>query len=184
MYLYKWYRPGHQKWYYYEPLDNLDSLGSDSPSIYNSLDPCLALLIPFLHQKGYRTLPSCQGHFESESELQSKYRELELDYLQVHSRGIPLRNVEDGSVTVWSDSRYEFPWETYAHFKNEIINVMGLGYLGIINFPDVPPPSDLFVCINDSVGRDRVTHLLVRSSCESEVEKNWGGLTELLVRSL
>lgn len=184
MYLYKWYKPDHQKWYYYEPLETLGSLGSHSPTIYPSLDPCLALIVPFLHQNGYRTLPSCQGHFESESELQSKYRELEADFLCVRCQGLSLACVEDGSETVWSDSNYEFPWETYEQFKDEIYDSMGLGYLGIVNFPDVSLPSDRFVCINGTVGRDRVTHLLVRSSCESKVEKNWEDITELLVRSL
>jgi hypothetical protein len=106
-----------------------------------TLDPALRPLVTALHQRGIRTLPSCQGHFFPRSQtgkadpaLVRRYRDLQAQAPLIRGNGLLMRDVESGKVWRVQDSAYKLP--TFYEMMRNHYALEGIGYLGILMSPN------------------------------------------------
>lgn len=184
MYLYKWYTPEHKLWYYYTPVTNKLSLGSMDESIYPSLDVNLKSIVPYLHRAGFKTLPSCEGHFHGAGNLKNKYKHLISDYLKIKGAGLKLKETEGDSIIHYQNSKHEFPWSNYLDFQNEVLDSMRTGYLGIVDLPLDWNNVENIEFKTSYAGNSKITHIIVHNKSSEMVAANWLKVFELIKRTL
>lgn len=97
-------------WYYFQPSKRGFSV--DLPKeFYSTLDDKFKDIVPYLHQKGIPTTPSCTGHFKKDSVFKNVYKNLENHRSEINSNGLLLQNPETGEFLKYYDPRYDLPWE-------------------------------------------------------------------------
>lgn len=107
----------HSDWYYHTPRQHFEI---DVDVLERTLDPCLKPLALLLLEYGIFTGPSCQGLHDdhgNEDKREDAYRSLSDDAQVIRTRGLVLRNVENGDEIVYYDPNYELPWSYDKFFK-------------------------------------------------------------------
>jgi hypothetical protein len=102
-----------------------------------TLDPALRPLVMALHQRGIRTLPSCEGHFSAPKQtalsLARRRRDLQAQAPLIWGSGLLMRDVESGNVWRIQDPTYKLP--SPADMLAGHYSMAGVGYLGILTPP-------------------------------------------------
>ena len=127
---YDWYHSeSHNLWYYYR-----DRKASEYnfTELDETLDPGVKKIVNFINSKGYKTLPSCEGHTRSESFCKKAWDNLLLDQKKIKTSGLWLNNCENDNKYYLYDPNWELPF-SYDEFssvcmgKSEVI-----GYVGFV----------------------------------------------------
>lgn len=119
-----WYKTsdGSNLWYYW--LDKIPNLKNEPDDVDDSLKE----LTHFLISNNFDTLPSCEGHLNSESDIKSIWNKLINDMRAIKGSGLELVNTEDkDDVILFKDPDYKLPFKE----PSDIITEEYSGYFGI-----------------------------------------------------
>lgn len=183
MFLNQWFKPAkHNKWFYYKPLEKpIISIKKDS-EIIKTLDPALRDLFMQITFKGYKTLPSCSGHFHSEKEKREKYLYILKDLIEIKNKGLDLKNVETEKKYRYRNYFYQKPWKSYQEFKNILEENMSVGYIGIIkplNNINLQT-GQIEIYTNSKYFGIPVMHIKINNQNQQDIERNWKIVSEIL----
>ena len=78
----------HKDWFYYTPLSKPLISTKQDHEIIKTLDKPLIDVFMFTSINGYKTLPSCSGHFLNSNEIKEKYRSVQNDLNQIKNKEI------------------------------------------------------------------------------------------------
>lgn len=124
-----WFLPLERPfWYYFMRKKNENRIRSRS--FLRSVDEPIRDLVRFLHSKGFRTTPSCSGHFRSEKEYEKIFNSLEKDERDIKGYGLKLNEIESGKTLVYKEKDYSLPFNRSDFVKN-VNHIQQNGVLGI-----------------------------------------------------
>lgn len=104
-----WESEDHQGWFYHSP--RREEHGPISlKALTRSLDEALESLAVHLDRHGYRTLPSCEGHYHRPSHYADVFRHLEQDAQKIRGAGLRLSNCESGEPFVYRNADWKLPF--------------------------------------------------------------------------
>lgn len=107
----QWYMsPDHKSWYYHTPRTT-PSEELTPKFLEATLDPPLRLLALGLNSLGYTTLPSCSGHYMTQTQIDETYDRLVEDARKIRRGGIELVDVETGEKMGHEDPSWHLPWD-------------------------------------------------------------------------
>jgi hypothetical protein len=125
---YDWfYSEDHNLWYYFKKRKG-DSL--NSAELDDTLDPKIKDIVKHLNDKGYDTLPSCEGHNRTKNFIDKAWKNLLSDRKKIRSVGLWLCNCENSNKYFLMDPNWEIPF-SYSEFsdicsgKKEVVGYIG-----------------------------------------------------------
>lgn len=182
MYKYKWYHPqGENHWYYYQPrLQPI--LNQNNKEIYDTLDPELKRIFALVVNKGYKTLPSCQGHFHTTQDILKKYYNVLNNLIKIKTDGLVLVDTETGKETLFQDRNYHKPWKNFEEFLHNTQTVMQNGYFGILNPKGIKPfqNDSIKIELNKDYFGIPVANINVHNQNQNSVKQNWDIVYDIL----
>ena len=125
---YDWYySEDHNSWYYFKLRKNNDF---NFTELDQTLDPSIKKIVSFINRKGYKTLPSCEGHTRTFSFCKKAWKCLLSDRNKIRTVGLWLNNCENDNKYYLYDPEWELPF-SYSEFrdicsgKKEVIGYVG-----------------------------------------------------------
>jgi len=168
MYLYKWFVPSNHNDIIFETLDN------------NLKD-----IFKLVSNKGYVTLPSCEGHFHSDKSIKHKYNCVLNDFIKITTDKFHVKDIESDKLYYYNNSNYNLPWQSFDEFKNEIKNNMNVGYFGIVNPKGLQEIElDEIKFDFEKVGNYNLLHITVNNLNKNSIPKNWNLVYNILKNKL
>lgn len=114
---YDWfYSCEHKSWYYYKPRKKADF---DPTNLDNTIDDNIKKINNFLNNKGFKTMPSCEGHFRNTNFIKNAYKNLLNDANKIRTTGLWLVNCENRNMHYLYDPLWKLPF-SYEEFKKSI----------------------------------------------------------------
>ena len=114
---YDWfYSCDHKYWYYYKPRKKADF---DPTILDNTLDDNIKKINSFLNDKGFKTMPSCEGHLRSTNFIKTAYKNLLNDAKKIQTTGLWLVNCENNNMYYIYDPLWKLPF-SYEEFEKSI----------------------------------------------------------------
>lgn len=184
-----WSSPFHSDWYYHTPRQDFVI---DPKVLEKTLDPCLKNLALLFLDYGLFTGPSCQGLHDdhnNQDKRERAYRSLIRDARAIKTKGLLLRNVENGDEILFYDPYYTLPWSFNDFFyQAEDENHGHVGYLPFYFEEEYEPIVDDIEDVVNSIPNTRfvrkqnlavvkVYGYTVESQCET-----WNTIYRTLVR--
>lgn len=127
---YDWYySEDHNFWYYYKKRSTSDY---NHTELDETLDPSITKIVKYINGKGYKTLPSCEGHTRTFNFCKKAWKNLLSDQKKIKTTGLWLNNCENNDKYYLYDKEWELPF-SYEEFRDicsgrhEVI-----GYVGFI----------------------------------------------------
>ncbi len=125
---YDWfYSEDHNLWYYFRKRK---SNTLNSSELDDTLDPKIKDIVKHLNDKGYDTLPSCEGHNRTKNFIDKAWKNLLSDRKKIRSVGLWLCNCENDDRYFLMDPNWEIPF-SYSEFsdicsgKKEVVGYIG-----------------------------------------------------------
>ena len=188
MFKYKWFKPqNHSKWFYYQPLNLSEPIKiQDSSQIYKTIDPILRDLFLLVTLKGYKTLPSCQGHFHTSEEIKQKYKAITKDLEDIRNDGLVLHGIENKENLIFKDKNYSSAWDSFLDFKDSIEKNMATGYFGILSPKNLKAIKDeqIEIQIDSDSLSEPIAHIIVNNRDEKSLESNWDKIYQYSIDNL
>lgn len=121
--------PHTSTWYYGWRLNEPSSgVANVDPA---TVDPMLRPLVGWLHARGVRTTPSCQGHFGGcPNRIRQAAADLAAQERAIRARGLWMRDVERGDAMLVRDPTWRAP--TLPGLVEGVAREEGNGYLGVL----------------------------------------------------
>lgn len=149
----RWYSAG-DCWFYHRRGTHEEI--SSSRSFYKGVDPELRELCHFLHDRGVRTTPSCQGHFHDRDHFEKVWEELRIETEKIVSAGLLVTDSESQQQYHYRNMHYRLPWESFEEFFDQAAAHQQTGFLGLI----VPQDREsIWMTLQSLRSRDRMKHL-------------------------
>lgn len=185
MYQYKWFVPhNHSDWYYYQPRNKIEFKKSKN-LIYKTLDPHLKNIFKFASDKGYITLPSCEGHFHTDADIKNKYNSVIKDFIKITSDKLPLKDIESNEDYHYSNVNYNLPWQSFEDFKKDITDNMNIGYFGIVDPKGINNINlDHIKFEIENIKNNKLLHISVYNKDKKDISKNWQEVLDILKNKL
>jgi hypothetical protein len=125
---YDWYySEDHNLWYYFNKRkDN----SYNSAELDDTLDFSIKKIVKFLNDKGYETLPSCEGHNRTKKFIDKAWKNLINDKKKIRTTGLWLCNCENSNKYFLLNPNWEIPF-TYSEFseicsgEKEVVGYIG-----------------------------------------------------------
>jgi hypothetical protein len=182
MFLRRWFKPKtHAEWFYHAPLTKPTVSNKQEHEIIKTLDEPLRDLFMFLSINGFKTLPSCSGHFLTKNDQRKKYNLFTNDLSTIKTKGLVVKDVENDKVYRYVNPNYLSPWNLFNEFSEQMENHAPIGYIGIIQ-----PPNNIDMVDGPiNIHTDRkyfdipVTHITVNNQKESDIKPNWSKVLEI-----
>jgi hypothetical protein len=112
---YDWfYSEDHNLWYYFRKRK---SNTLNSSELDDTLDPKIKDIVKHLNDKGYDTLPSCEGHNRTKNFIDKAWKNLLSDRKKIRSVGLWLCNCENDDRYFLMDPNWEIPF-SYSEFSS------------------------------------------------------------------
>lgn len=188
MFKYNWFKPKkHSHWFYHRPLKNSKDINlQDSSEIYRTIDPYLKDIFVMVTLKGYRTLPSCQGHFHPLQTIRSKYKAILNDLEDIKNDGLELEEIENKNNILYKNKNYELNWNSFKDFKDNVEDNMSVGYFGIINPKGLESfkSTDIEIKIEKNILKYPISHIIINHKDDQSINKNWKNVFDYLYKNL
>lgn len=168
-------------WYYFQPTKR--EFTTDLPKdFYSTLDNKFKDLVPYLHQKGIPTTPSCTGHFKNPSTFKNVYNKLENHKSEINSNGLLLQNPETGEFLKYYDPNYNLPWNK-DQFVTKCSEYQKKGCLGMI-IDDYYLQNELMdIDFNSNTyldGNSNCFLIITEPETEKEMNDTWSYIIDLI----
>jgi hypothetical protein len=112
---YDWfYSEDHNLWYYFRKRK---SNTLNSSELDDTLDSKIKDIVKHLNDKGYDTLPSCEGHNRTKNFIDKAWKNLLSDRKKIRSVGLWLCNCENDDRYFLMDPNWEIPF-SYSEFSS------------------------------------------------------------------
>jgi hypothetical protein len=187
MFMYRWFKPKeHNDWFYYTPLRKPLISTKQDHEIIKTLDQPLIDLFMLTSLNGYKTLPSCSGHFLTNNEIKEKYNCVLKDLKKIKNQGLVIKDTENDKTYRYSHKNYPTVWDSYSTFKDDIENHMRVGYIGIIKplKPFELSDGQIDIYTDTNYFNIPVLHIKVNNNKESDINPNWSRVLEILKNNL
>ena len=183
MFMHRWFQPKyHKQWYYYHPLSKPLVSNKKDHEIIKTLDEPLRDLFMHLTLNGYKTLPSCSGHFLKTNQQREKYLRVLNDLAQIKTNGLVLKDTETDKIYRYRNPSYPNLWSSFNNFKDQLDTHTRVGYIGIIK-----PPKHIELADGPiEMYTDRkyfdipVTHIKINNQKETDSKPNWNKVLEIV----
>ena len=178
-----WLNPvNYNSWYYFQPTKR-DFSHQLPKNFYSSLDNQFKDIVPYLHQNGIPTTPSCTGHFKKESIFKNVFNDLKNQKNIINKDGLLLQNPETGEFLNYYDPNYNLPWDK-DQFVNKCSEYQKKGCFGMIindyylknELMDMDFNADTYW--DDS---DKCFIIITNPENEKEMNDNWGFIKSLIM---
>tara|TARA_B100000614_G_scaffold262909_1_gene301001 strand:+ start:489353 stop:490000 length:648 start_codon:yes stop_codon:yes gene_type:complete len=152
-----------EKWHstnntgYYHKSSEAPSPKYDNES-YALLDPILRPLCLSLHQQNILTTPSRSGSFYERSDLKQVWNQLKAEERLIRRRGLSVTNADTKEQVLFTNKRYQLPWNTFEDFEKEADASHRIGCLGIIVPENLQRLSEKLKEFNYSTSYTKVEH--------------------------
>jgi hypothetical protein len=168
-------------WYYFQPSKR--EFDTKLPKeFYSTLDEKFKGIVPYLHQKGIPTTPSCTGHFKNNSTFKKVYSNLEKHKSEINNNGLLLQNPETGEFLKYYNPTYSLPWDE-NQFVEKCSEYQKRGCLGLI-INDYYQQNELMdIDFNTNTYWDDNTNcFLIITKPDTEIEMNgcWDNIINLI----
>lgn len=115
-------------WYYF--LTGKTKTLVSSRTFLKSVDGPIRELVRFLHAKGFKTTPSCSGHYRTGKEYIKVYDSLCADEEEIRNLGLKLKQIESGEVIIYKNKEYSLLYNK-SEFVKSVQALQHNGLLGI-----------------------------------------------------
>lgn len=112
---YDWYYSvDHNYWYYYK---DRKVASFNYTELDKTLDPSISKIVNFINEKGFKTLPSCEGHNRTFNFCKKAWKSLLSDQKKIRTSGLWLNNCENSNKYYLYDPNWELPF-SYDEFRD------------------------------------------------------------------
>jgi hypothetical protein len=124
-----WFLPVNRPvWYYFMKSRNKNIIRNRT--FLKTVDEPVRELVRFLHSKGFKTTPSCAGHYHARDQYEKIFNSLKKDEKEIKNGGLKLKQVESGETFIYKENGYSLPFDKAAFIK-EVRAIQRNGLIGI-----------------------------------------------------